>query len=68
MSVANNICLVGPMGAGKSTIGKKLATRLGMAFIDCDDEIEARTGTTISVIFDIEGETGFRDREEKILT
>ena len=66
--MANNICLVGPMGAGKSTIGKKLAARLGMTFIDCDDEIEARTGTTISVIFDIEGETGFRDREEKILT
>lgn len=65
--MANNICLVGPMGAGKSTIGKKLAARLGMDFVDCDDEIEARTGTTISVIFDIEGESGFRDREEKIL-
>jgi len=66
--VANNICLVGPMGAGKSTIGKKLAARLGMEFVDCDDEIEARTGTTIPVIFDIEGEAGFRDREEKILS
>ncbi len=65
--MANKICLVGPMGAGKSTIGKKLASRLGMDFVDCDDEIEARTGTTISIIFDIEGEPGFRDREQKIL-
>ena len=65
--MANNICLIGPMGAGKSTIGKKLAARLNLDFIDCDDEIQARTGTTISVIFDIEGESGFRDREEKIL-
>lgn len=65
--MANNICLIGPMGAGKSTIGKKLAARLNMEFVDCDDEIQARTGTTISVIFDIEGESGFRDREEKIL-
>lgn len=66
--MANTICLVGPMGAGKSTIGRKLASRLGLAFIDCDDEIESRTGTTIPVIFDIEGESGFREREEKILT
>ena len=62
-----NLCLVGPMGAGKTTIGKKLAAQLGAEFIDCDDEIESRTGTTIPVIFDIEGEEGFRDREEKIL-
>ena len=62
-----NLCLVGPMGAGKTTIGKKLAAQFNADFIDCDDEIESRTGTTIPVIFDIEGEEGFRDREEKIL-
>ena len=51
------------MGAGKSTIGRHLAIELGKRFVDSDRELEARTGTTISVIFDIEGETGFRRRE-----
>ena len=51
------------MGAGKSTIGRHLAKELGKRFVDSDRELEARTGTTIPVIFDIEGEAGFRRRE-----
>ncbi len=58
-----NIFLVGLMGAGKTTVGKVLAKRLGLKFIDSDQEIEARTGATISWIFEIEGEKSFRDRE-----
>lgn len=59
--------LIGPMGAGKTTIGRKLAEELGLEFLDTDEEIERRTGTTISIIFDIEGEEGFRAREQKVL-
>lgn len=55
------------MGAGKSTIGRHLATQLGKRFVDSDRELEARTGTTIPVIFDIEGEAGFRRREALLL-
>ena len=58
-----NIFLVGLMGAGKTTVGRLLAKRLGMRFVDSDHEIEARTGATISWIFDIEGEESFRRRE-----
>jgi len=56
--------LIGPMGAGKTTIGKRLADALGLAFVDSDAEIERRTGVSIPTIFDIEGEQGFRTREE----
>lgn len=62
-----NIYLVGLMGVGKSTIGKRLASRLGLAFIDCDQELERRNGVTVSTIFDIEGEAGFRTRETRLL-
>ncbi|MGP1939440.1 MAG: shikimate kinase AroK, partial [Arsenophonus sp. ET-DL9-MAG3] len=62
-----NIFLVGPMGAGKSTIGRQLAQQLNMEFFDSDQEIERRTGADISWIFDLEGEEGFREREEKII-
>lgn len=62
-----NIFLVGPMGAGKSTIGKRLAKQLNMAFSDSDSEIEARTGVDIATIFDIEGEEGFRKRERQMI-
>ncbi|WP_435102942.1 shikimate kinase AroK [Arhodomonas sp. AD133] len=62
------IFLIGPMGAGKSTIGRRLARRLEREFIDCDDELEARTGVDIPRIFDVEGESGFREREAKLLT
>lgn len=62
-----SIFLVGPMGAGKSTVGRFLAERLGYEFIDSDHEIEERTGVTIPMIFDIEGETGFRQRETAVI-
>lgn len=58
-----NIFLIGPMGAGKSTVGRFLAEKLGYEFVDSDHEIEAKTGVTIPMIFDIEGESGFRIRE-----
>ena len=59
--------LVGPMGVGKTTIGKLLAEELSNNFIDSDREIEARTGADIPWIFDVEGEEGFRQREARIL-
>jgi len=62
-----NIFLVGPMGAGKTTIGRQLADILQWEFIDSDHEIEARTGADIPWIFDIEGEVGFRQREEAVI-
>ncbi len=67
MSKLENVFLIGPMGAGKTTIGRHLAERLKKDFWDCDQEIEKRTGVTIPVIFDIEGETGFRQRESGML-
>ena len=63
-----NYILVGPMGAGKSTIGRLLAKELGLPFKDSDKEIEERTGASIPLIFDVEGETGFRDREQAVIT
>jgi 3-dehydroquinate synthase len=63
----NNIFLVGLMGAGKTTIGRLLARRLGKRFIDSDHEIEARTGATIPWIFEIEGEASFRKREADVI-
>ncbi len=59
--------LVGPMGAGKSTIGKLLARSLKLGFADSDSEIETRTGADIPWIFDVEGEEGFRDREQQVI-
>lgn len=67
MAEKRNIFLIGPMGAGKSTIGRQLAQNLGMDFVDTDMEIETRTGADISWIFDIEGEEGFRKREERVI-
>jgi shikimate kinase len=61
------VVLVGPMGAGKTTIGKLLATELGYAFIDSDKEIESRSGADIPWIFDVEGEEGFRNREVSVI-
>ena len=62
-----NIFLVGPMGAGKSTIGRLLAKTLGLRFLDSDKEIEQRTGASIPMIFEYEGEAGFRKREGEIM-
>ncbi|AMA47489.1 shikimate kinase AroK [Pseudomonas monteilii] len=62
-----NLILVGPMGAGKSTIGRLLAKELRLSFKDSDKEIEQRTGANIPWIFDKEGEPGFRDREEAMI-
>ena len=67
MPVLNRVFLVGPMGAGKSTIGKYLARHLGLEFVDTDTEIEERTGADIPWIFDVEGEEGFRDREQQVV-
>ena len=67
MRSAANIVLIGPMGAGKSSIGKQLAHQLDLTFIDLDREIEKRTGATVSTIFNIEGEAGFRAREHAAL-
>lgn len=61
------IFLVGPMGAGKSSVGRQLSRISGLDFFDVDEEIVRRTGVDIPTIFDIEGEQGFRDREEQVL-
>ena len=66
-TTSKNIVLVGPMGSGKTTIGRRLARELNQDFFDTDDEIIVKTGVTIDHIFDIEGEDGFRKRESKIL-
>jgi shikimate kinase len=63
----DNVYLVGMMGAGKTTVGRQLARRLGKTFCDADQEIEARTGVKIPMIFEIEGEAGFRRREAQVL-
>lgn len=62
-----NIYLVGPMGAGKTTVGRHLADLLGRPFMDSDHEIEARTGANIPWIFEKEGESGFRQREQQVI-
>jgi shikimate kinase len=62
-----NICLVGMMGAGKTTVGRQLAKRIGWRFVDADHEIESRTGVRIPTIFEIEGEAGFRRREAETI-
>jgi shikimate kinase len=59
--------LVGPMGAGKSTIGRQLARALNLEFLDTDREIEKRTGVDIPLIFELEGEAGFRERESRVI-
>lgn len=67
MSKYGNVILIGPMGAGKSAIGRQLAQLLSYEFVDSDQEIEARTGADIPWIFDVEGEDGFRRREETVI-
>jgi len=67
MTHPGNIFLIGPMGAGKTTIGRMLAKNLGVPFCDSDKEIEQRTGVSIPMIFEYEGEAGFRKREAEVL-
>lgn len=67
MILAQNVFLIGPVGAGKSTIGRQLAIALKMDFFDSDREIEKRCGVDIDWIFDLEGEKGFRQREQDII-
>lgn len=65
--IDRSIVLVGLMGAGKSTVGKRLAKRLGMAFVDSDDEIERAADRSIAEIFDEFGEASFRDGERRVI-
>jgi shikimate kinase len=67
MQHASNLYLVGLMGAGKTTVGRTLARRLKLRFVDSDQEIEARCGVKIPVVFEIEGEAGFRAREAQAI-
>ena len=66
-TVSGNIILVGLMGSGKTSVGKVLARLLGKTFVDSDHEIERATGVRIPVIFEIEGEAGFRARERRMI-
>ncbi len=66
--ISNNIFLVGPMGVGKTTIGKQLSSILNLTFKDSDLEIEEKTGASIPLIFEIEGEAGFRKREREAIS
>jgi len=67
MNPAPNLILIGPMGAGKSCIGRRLAERYGLRLADADREIEQRTGASVTTIFECEGEAGFRARERATL-
>src|SRR3546814_6509479 len=67
MNPAPNLVLVGPMGSGKSSIGRRLAERFGLAFPDADREIEAQAGASIATIFECAGEADFRAREQVVL-
>ncbi|NCA69433.1 MAG: shikimate kinase AroK [Sphingobacteriia bacterium] len=67
MMRAQNIFIVGPMGAGKSTVGRQLADALSYVFKDSDLEIQRRTGVDIPTIFEFEGESGFRARERQVI-
>lgn len=67
MKEIRNLILVGPMGSGKSAVGRQLARALRRPFIDCDSELEKRTGVDIPLIFEKEGEAGFRARECELI-
>jgi shikimate kinase len=68
MHSASNIVLIGPMGAGKSALGRRIASHFALRFVDTDALIEQHTGTSIPIIFDVEGEDGFRAREKAIIS
>jgi shikimate kinase len=63
----SNIYLIGPMGSGKTTVGQRVAKLLNLEFFDSDRELEGQTGASVNLIFDIEGEAGFRERETRLL-
>lgn len=67
MKQPQNLFLIGPMGAGKSAVGRQLARLLHLDFLDSDEEVENRTGVDIPFIFEKEGEEGFRKRESKVI-
>lgn len=67
MNPAPNLVLVGPMGAGKTSLGKRLAGQLGLHFADLDQHVETVAGASVAVIFEAEGESGFRSREQQAL-
>jgi shikimate kinase len=67
LGIRGSIFIVGPMGAGKTTVGKRLADQRAMPFVDSDQEIEARCGVDIAYIFEKEGELGFRRRERQVI-
>jgi len=67
MNPSPNLFLIGSMGAGKTTVGRQIADLYRLPFLDLDQEIEARTGATIELIFELEGEPGFRRRESALL-
>ena len=64
---SDSIILIGPMGSGKTSTGRILAKEMGFDFLDTDEEVVERTGVSIAYIFDVEGETGFRQREHQAL-
>ncbi len=66
-NIPSNIVLIGPMGSGKTTIGRCLASLLGKHFVDCDHTLEQRLGVNIALVFDLEGEQGFRKREHQVI-
>lgn len=66
-STSENVYLIGPMGSGKTTIGQRLAKKLGLVFLDNDHELQEQTGASVNLIFDLEGEAGFRKRETDML-
>lgn len=67
VSEFSRVFLIGPMGTGKTTIGSQLAKALCYSFLDTDLEIETRTGASVALIFDVEGESGFRQREKRMI-
>ena len=67
MNPSSNLFIVGPTGAGKTSIGRRLAMHYGLAFVDLDQEIEQHCGTSVSTVFELEGEAGFRRRESSLL-